>query len=499
MKSSLYKLLSLSCIIAMFGSSVLARDYNQPKGRYPDRGSEESYSDDNYSKERSDNKETQEVDYYPFTKSQGRIGDQDVIGIRISKEKIVLLGRDKTYFEEQMKEQNFSERDFFSKYPKLISVELSNVSFTREILENIQKYLPKTIKNLVINSCVIANEDFEEFTDIIVRHKQLKFLTVMDPNMARAESAKLIAAVGDLEVLKYLRLTLGELGDEGCVILQKVLNKSKETLSDLNLGFMRVNNSKDYDGLLTFLGELKELKKLEYSVFESTENQVNIFFNSLANLKKLTDLKLCFDDFNSHNGVEAYHNSEDFNAALEKLKYLENLDISSMNLPDSSLQTISRALENLTKLKTLNVSGNPINEQTAKVLSAVIKNMDSLISFVANNCEMNDSAFSSLCSGLQNSSLRYAYFSGNDIVSSVKSLPVSQMKNLVAVNFADNKIKLSDVVGFMKMIPGGSKLEVVNWTGNDFTGVSENQQIEERNDLKIWKKEHRVNTLDLGI
>ena len=76
---------------------------------------------------------------------------------------------------------------------------------------------------------------------------------------------------------------------------------------------------------------------------------------------------------------------------------------------------------------------------------------------------------------------------------------VSQMKNLVAVNFADNKIKLSDVVGFMKMIPGGSKLEVVNWTGNDFTGVSENQQIEERNDLKIWKKEHRVNTLDLGI
>ena len=104
-----------------------------------------------------------------------------------------------------------------------------------------------------------------------------------------------------------------------------------------------------------------------------------------------------------------------------------------------------------------------------------------------------------MCSGLQNDSLQYAYFRGNNIAGAVKSLSVSQMKNLIAVNFADNKITLPDVIGFMETIPSGTKLKVVNWEGNDFSGVSERQQVKERNRLKIWKKEHGVNTLDLGI
>lgn len=491
MRSCLYKFLSLSCIIALFGGSVLAKDYEPIKRRHIDS----SYIDERS----SDDEEAQEIDYYPFVKSKGSMARENVIGVRISGKKIILLGKDRTYSEEQWKNEDFMEADCFSKYPELLSVEICNLNLTREVLEGIRKFLPMTVKNLIINSCTVANKDFEEFTDIITRHKQLEFLTIMDPNMARAESAKLLAAVGDLEVIKYLRLTLGELGDEGCTILQKTLEKSKETLSELNLGFMRVKDSQIYDNLLRFLGELKKLERLEYSVLESTENQVREFFSSLANLKKLKDLKICFDDFNSHDGVEAYHNSRAFNSALEQLNHLENLDISDTNLPDSVLQTISSALEKLTKLKTLNVSGDPINEQTARVLAASLKGMNSLISFIANNCEMSDSAFSSLCSGLQNDSLRYAYFSSNNIAGAVKSMPVSQMKNLIAVNFADNKITLSDIIGFMETIPSETKLEVVNWEGNDFTGLDEHQQVKERNKLKIWKKEHGVNTLDLGI
>lgn len=492
MRSCLYKFLSLSCVLALFGGSVLARD-NEPTKK---RNFNSSYIVD---EKISDDEEVQEIDYYPFTKSKGSIARENVIGIRISKNKITLLGKDKTYSEEQWKDENFTEADCFSKYPELLSVEICNLNLTKEVLKGIRKFLPMTVKNLIINSCTVAKRDFEEFTDIITRHKQLEFLTIMDPSMARAESAKLLAAVGDLEVIKCLRLTLGELGDEGCTILQKTLEKSKETLSELNLGFMRVKDSQVYDNLLRFLGELKKLNRLEYSVLESTENQVREFFGSLANLKELRDLKICFDDFNSHDGVEAYHNSKALNAALEQLKHLENLDISDMNLPDSVLQTISTALERLTRLKTLNVSGDPINEQTAKVLATSLKGMNSLISFVANNCEMSDSAFSSLCSGLQNDSLQYAYFRGNNIAGAVKSLSVSQMKNLIAVNFADNKITLPDVIGFMETIPSGTKLKVVNWEGNDFSGVSERQQVKERNRLKIWKKEHGVNTLDLGI
>ena len=262
---------------------------------------------------------------------------------------------------------------------------------------------------------------------------------------------------------------------------------------------MKVDDSESYDKLLASLGELKKLERLEYSVLESTEKQVKEFVNSLSKLTKLTDLKICFDDFSSHDGVEAYHNAEDLNEAMKNLKDLVTLDISNMNLPDSVLQTISRSLEDLMKLKTLNVSGNPINAKTAKVLSESLKNMDSLVTFIANNCEINDAAFSALCGGLQNSSLQYMYFSGNNIVSSVKSLPVSQMKSLTVLNFARNKIKLSNVVGFMETIPEGSKLEIVNWEGNDFSGIGESQRTEEMNKLKIWKREHKVNTLDLGI
>lgn len=487
MKSRFYRILSLSCAIALFGGSVLARD--QVSDNY------ESGVNGDYAFQ----KETQEANLYPFTKSQGRMDNKEVVGIRISGKKIVLLGENKNYFEEQGQNQDLSEFDFFSKYPKLLSVDISDMNLTRDVLKDLRRYLPKTIKSLIINSCTIANEDFEEFTDIIIKRKQLESLTVINTNMAQAESTKLVAAVGDLEVIKYLNLTLGEIGAGGCDVLKEVLLKSKNALEGLNLGFMRIDDNESYNELLASLGELKNLKKLEYSVIESTENQVERFISSLAKLTKLTDLKIYFDDFNSHDGVAAYNNAESLNEAMKKLKDLESLDISNMNLPDSVLQVISRSLGELTKLKTLNVSGNPINAKTAKVLSESLKSMDGLNALIANNCEINDEAFSSLCGGLQNSSLQYACFNGNDIVSSAKSLPISQMKSLIAIDFTRNKIKLSDVIGFMETIPEGSKLEIVNWEGNDFKGISESERTEGMNKLKIWKKEHRVNTLDLGI
>lgn len=496
MKSCFYKVLSLSCAIALLGGSVSAKDYSY--GNY-----EESKGYDNYglgnNESYTSEKETQEADYYPFTKSQGRVDNKDVVGIRIFGDKIVLLAENNTYFEEQGQKQNFSEFDFFSKYPRLLSVEIINTNLTKEMLENLQKFLPNTIKSLIVNSCTIANADFEGFTSIITGHKQLESLTVINPDMAQAESAKLVAAVGDLKVIRYMRLTLGEIGAGGCDVLKEALLKSKNTLLGLNLGFIEVDDNESSDKLLASMGKLKNLEKLEYSVRRSTAKQVGTFFSSLAGLTKLTDLKINFRDFSSHDGVETYHNAESLNEAMKNLKNLESLDISDMNLPDSVLQTISRSLGELSKLKTLNISKNPINAKTAKVLSESLKNMDSLYALIANYCEINDEAFSALCGNLQNSPLQYMCFSGNNIVNSVKSLPISQMQSLIALDFTHNKIKLSDVIEFMKSIPKGSKLEVVNWEGNDFRKISEEERTKKINNLKIWKSDHKINTLDLGI
>ncbi len=494
MKSCFYKVLSLSCAIALLGGSVSAKDYS-----YEDY--EESKGYDNYGSGNNESytsqKETQEEDYDSFTKSQGRMNDKDVAGIRIFKDKIVLLAENNTYFEEQGQKQNFSEVDFFSRYPRLLNVEINNMNLTKDMLKNLQAFLPNTIRGLIVNSCTIANADFEEFTSIITEHKQLESLTVINTNMAQAESAKLVSAVQELNAIRYMRLTLREIGAGGCDALKKALSKSKNTLLGLNLGFAEVDDNKSCDELLESIGELENLKELEYSVRRSTAKQVGTFFNSLAKLKKLTDLKIYFGDYNYHDGVKAYRNAESLNEAMKNLENLESLDISDMNLPDSVLQTISRSLGELSKLKTLNISQNPINAKTAKVLSESLKNMKSLNGLVANGCKINDEAFSALCGSLQNSSLQYMCFSGNNIVNSVKSLPISQMQSLIALNFTYNKIKLSDVIEFMKSIPKGSKLKFVNWEGNDFITVKE--QTKKIDNLKIWKSDHEINTLDLGI
>ena len=89
--------------------------------------------------------------------------------------------------------------------------------------------------------------------------------------------------------------------------------------------------------------------------------------------------------------------------------------------------------------------------------------------------------------------------SGNKIESSVKSLPVSQMKNLEALNVAYNNIKLADIVGFMKSIPSETNLKLILWKGNNFEGISEEERIAQADSLKIWKGLNRVSTLDLGI
>ncbi len=515
MKGCLYRIFSLSCVLALLGGDVLARDSHSSGYDATDVWEGESYVNNAsggpgyggiYSSKNNNgfsSKETKEEDYYPFIKSKGRVEDRNVIGLRLLGDKVVLLGGEgesREYSEGQSQQADFSDFDFFSKYPRLLSVEFCNMKLTKDILQNVRKFLPKTVKSLIVNSCYISTKDFEELTDIISGHEQLISVTAVLPKLAQAETEQLIKSIGDLNNTKFLNLTLGELGEGGCVALKEVIEKSEKTLLGLNLGFMKVAESDSYNDLLGSLGKLRNLNKLEYSVLESTEDQIGRFFSSLARLEKLTDLKLCFDDFNSHDGVESYHNAESLNEAMRNLTALENLDISNMKLPDSSLQTISKAMEDLTKLKTLNISGDPVSVKTAKVLAESLAKMESLVTFVANDCEMTGEAFSALCGGFRNnSSLKCMSVSGNKIESSVKSLPVSQMKNLSVLNVAYNNIKLPDIVGFMKTIPSGTNLEVISWKGNNFEGLSEEERISEADNLKIWKRQNRVNTLDLGI
>ena len=251
--------------------------------------------------------------------------------------------------------------------------------------------------------------------------------------------------------------------------------------------------------MLVSLGSLTKLRKLEYSIFESDTKQVGILFTSLGKLRNLTNLKICVDDFSKHDGVASFQNAQILGQSIKQLKNLENLDISNMDLPDTVIQVISGEIKNLEKLKTLNVSGNPSNEATAVAFAEALKGLDNLIVLIANNCEITDKTFPSLCSGLQGSHLKHLYLSGNKIESSVTSLPVSLMKDLTVLNLSYNGIKMKDVAGFWNKLNGNVNLEIINWEGNAFASESDDDKVGLRNQVSIWKKEHNIDTIDLGI
>lgn len=485
MKGCLYRILSLSCVLALFVGNVSAKyqvkEYGSKERNYRNQG------------------KTQDSEYGPFVKSEENIKEDEVIAIKISDGKIVFFGEGGRCFENHGMRLNFLEFGFFKKYPKLLSVDLSDIALTKEMIAYIQTSLSKTVKSLIINSCSISKEDIEAFADIFIDNKQLQYVTITLPDSGQIESAKLIAAIGSLDSIKWLNLVLGELESVGCNSLADVLTKSAKTLTSLSLGFKNIEDDDACKNLLTSLGELKSLRRLEYSVLQSNENQVESFNNSLAQLKNLQDLTICFNDFDSLNRAKAFQNAEKFNMAMANLKNLENLDISNMNLPDSVMQIIANSIGDLAQLKSLNISGNPINTETAGVLAESLKKLGKLSTLVANDCMLNNMAFDILCGNLQNDSLRCMLFSRNNLQNSVMSLHISQMTNLKALDFSFNNVELSDVVNFMMTIPSETKLSFVNWTGCKLEKLDTIQQVELRNKLKIWAFENNVKTLALGI
>lgn len=488
MKGCLYRILSLSCVFALFVGNVSAR--------YKSKDHKTSVINE---KDYRDQWKGQDSEYGSLFKNEGNIRDDEVVAIKISEEKIVLFGEGDRYFENQGMKLKFSDFNFFKKYPKLISVDFSDIELTKEMITYIRTCLSKTVKSLIINSCYISKEDVEAFADIIIDNKQLQYITITLPDSGQAESAKLIAAIGSLDSIKWLNLVLGELESSGCDSLADVLMKSAETLTSLSLGFKSVEDNDSYHNLIASLGELKSLRKLEYSVLKSNESQVENFNNSLAQLENLTDLTICFDDYDSHNRVRAFQNAEKLNEAMANLKNLENLDISNMNLPDAVLQIIANSMGDLVKLKSLNISGNPINVETAGVLAESLRKLENLSTLIANNCKLNNRAFDVLCGNLQNDSLQCMFFSRNNIQNSVSSLHISQITNLKALDFSFNNVELSEVVNFMMKIPSETKLAFVNWAGCKSEKLEEFQRVELRNKLKVWAFGNHVKTLALGI
>ena len=133
------------------------------------------------SNEESAKKKNELAANFPFTKSESPIEKDKVAGIRIEEGTITLLGSESTFYSENMSGENvFSNLNFFSQYPELLSVEIKDIALSSQDLENICNFISssKKIKNLVFDSCIIAEEDTKYITDTIEKLDSLIAVSV---------------------------------------------------------------------------------------------------------------------------------------------------------------------------------------------------------------------------------------------------------------------------------------------------------------------------------
>ncbi len=434
----------------------------------------------------------EKADMHPFVLATGKIIDDDVVGLRITNDNLFILGSDKTYNKEQLsKNSEFEEFDFFSKYPNLITVDFNNISFSKKKLENLQKFLPRTLKNIILNKCKISKKDYAELVDVLLLNENLIAITLIQPECELAESTKLAETISQLKNLEAANITLGQIGEQALEGLTTMLKASSDTLESLKLGFRSVENCPEYENFLSTLGELKNLKEFEFASLDTNEEQLNLFFESLQNLSSLQRLKFYFDDFAKHDHVKSYHNSVVFRDALIKMQDLEALDISYMEIPLASMQMLSQALPQLPKLKSLNISGNTLDVETAKDISNAIKDCSELTTLFANQCGMTSEIFSSLCNNLGSTGLKYLYFRGNSIKDGAKSLPIQQMKYAVVIDFSQNDITYDSALDFVYLTQDHPSLHIVNFHNNVPILKLSSQERSAKNDILVkWKINH---------
>ena len=176
-----------------------------------------------------------EFENYPFKKAQGSLPADQVCGMRIKNGKIILLGYDHTFGEEQMKDgEDFSDPNFFKKYPKLMSVEMSAVQLTDEALENLQTYLPSNLKMLIIDSCAIGKKNYPVLADIIEKHNSLVSVRIRQYSATPEQAGTIVDSLMHLENLRCLGLGLGQVDEKTVGMIGNCIHKSKDTLKDLS-------------------------------------------------------------------------------------------------------------------------------------------------------------------------------------------------------------------------------------------------------------------------
>lgn len=436
-------------------------------------------------------KAVEELSMYPFVKTSS-LAPTDVAGMKVQGHSVTLLSCDNKYLVLDLKDDiQFDQVDFFSKYPELQTVELSGIELTDQKLENLQKFIPRNLRGLTICNCEVVKSATSRLVDIIKTRNELVSFSMFFPKCSSEKSTQFLEAFNGCANMKFINFTFGHVSGVGCKIISELIKNSESTLKNATIGIGQVEADEKYEGLKAVLDAVKgvsSLEKLEISLVELPEELSGDLFKTIENLGALKSLRLFLGNHKEYDQVKLFENVEVCRNSIEKLKHLETLDISSMQLPESFMQLIGQAIATLPELRTLNISGNKLDEKAAEIFSNSFKSTDKLEVLIANDCSMDAQIFASLSRNLGSTSLQQGYFSENNIKDGIKSLPVAAMNDLVAVDFSYNGIGYGDVKRFTEQLKGGTSLKVVNFGGN--SGILQASGAEKaiaHDELEQWK------------
>lgn len=421
---------------------------------------------------------------FPFTKSESPIEKDKVVGIRIEENTITFLSRDNTFYSEGMQgEERFSNINLFSQYPELLSVEIKDITLSSQDLENICNFISssKKIKNLVFNSCVIAEEDTKYISDTIEKLDSLiavsvKFIKTKNKkgklvNISPQAIQEITQAISVRKNLTSLSVAFDVINSESCEHIISAINQSKN-MTMLSLCWNEIigeETEKTYNELSETLSFLKDLKTLCFSIMFVPEACIDTQIESISKLQKL--IKLTFLIGNLKDTKRLFEHATNFGKALEKLSLLASLRLQNMGLQATATQPIMQSFSKLTKLGYLDMSGNKIDKEGGIIIGDSLKNAEGLRALIMRDCDINPETAAEISKAFPSTSLEIICLGNNRIKDGIRNLQLSDCHYLRCIDLAMNGASAEDIMAFAENTISHESLNTADLRNNsDITG-----------------------------
>ena len=446
---------------------------------------EESYNNNNAGvlsgTEEDSGIQDEKIANYPFTKSESQLESENVVGMKIDKKGTTLFSNENTYYTENSGEgNNFSNINIFSQYPKLISVEFRNLTFSGQDLENIRNFINENreskIKNLSFSSCVIDEKDIEYITDTISKLNDLKSITIKflktknKKGKTEAISSKAVEEItkvlSEKKNITSLTIAFNQITVDSLNHINSMI-KLSPNMKMLSLLWDDVIGNEREEAYKTFsdnLAELKNLKHLYLSLLYVPESCIDGLFDSISKQNTLTNLTLLIK--NLKESKNAYEHASNLAKAISELPALSSIRLQNMQLPANAVQPIIKSFEKLSKLSYIDLSNNKIDKNAATVFADTMKNNEKLKVLNMRKCSINADSFAEISKVFGSLPLVVICFGENKIKEGISNLQLSENTSLRFIDMAKNSISSDAIINFISSTITHNSLKKVDLRGN---------------------------------